>query len=260
MDPQIVGTSYHWGYVALSFAFAVLGSLVALVSATRIRQPDGRTSVGNTLAAGLALGGIGVWSMHFIGMLALQLDAGTSYSLAETGASLVAAVAASSLALGHVARAPHRHGRLLAAGFLLGMGVVAMHYLGMHGLKINGTIRWDLGLVGVSALIAVVAATAALWLAFHTRGWAARLAAGLVMGTAVCAMHYTGMGAAEFVCTVQDRAAAPQGPGYVALHFLPSLVAFSAMTIAAMIVLYQLYQASMEGVEDLDGRTMVPRG
>ncbi len=148
MDPQIVGTSYHWGYVALSFAFAFafLGSLVALVSATRIRQPDGRTSVGNTLAAGLALGGIGVWSMHFIGILALQLDAGTSYSLAETGASLVAAVAASSLALGHVARAPRRHGRLLGAGFLLGMGVVAMHYLGMHGRRSTarsaGTSGW----------------------------------------------------------------------------------------------------------------------
>lgn len=241
MDTQTVTSSYQWGYVALSYAFAVLGSVVALTSATRIRQRDGSLSVGNTIAGGLALGGIGVWAMHFIGMLALQLDVPSSYAMAETAASLLAAVVGSSLALAFVARAPHRLGRLLFAGFLLGMGVVAMHYLGMMGLRIQGFIRWDLGVVALSAAIAVAAATVALWLAFHARGFGARLGAAAVMGMAVCAMHYTGMGAAEFVCTAPG-APAPTGPGVLGLDFLPSVVAFGAMTIAAMIVVYLVYQ------------------
>lgn len=246
-----VVTTYQWGYVALSYAFAVLGSVVALAAATRIRRQDGSISLLNTLAAGLALGGIGVWSMHFIGMVALQLDVGSSYAVGETVASLVAAVVASSLALGFVARDPRQPARLLAAGFLLGMGVVAMHYLGMHGMRIAGFIRWDMGLVALSAVIAVAAATAALWLAFHTRGYAMRAAAALVMGVAVCAMHYTGMSAAEFICTSADRGAAPKGPGLVSLSYLPTLVAFGAMVIAAMIVVHQLYQAIREDGEGL---------
>lgn len=245
-------TTYQWGYVALSYAFAVLGSLVALAAATRIRQRDGSISLLNTVAAGLALGGIGVWSMHFIGMVALQLDVGSSYAVAETVASLVAAVVASSLALGFVARNPGQRGRLLVAGFLLGMGVVVMHYLGMHGMRIGGFIRWDMGLVALSALIAVAAATAALWLAFHTRGHVLRVAAALVMGIAVCAMHYTGMSAADFICTTADRGAAPKGPGLVSLSFLPTLVAFGAMVIAALIVVHQLYQALRDEAEGLE--------
>lgn len=241
-----VVTTYQWGYVALSYAFAVLGSLVALAAATRIRAHDGSISLLNTLAAGLALGGIGVWSMHFIGMVALQLDVGSSYALAETVVSLVAAIVGSSLALGFVARDPRHPGRLLLAGFLLGMGVVVMHYLGMHGMRIGGFIRWDMGLVALSAVIAVAAATAALWLAFHTRGHALRVAAAAVMGLAVCAMHYTGMSAAEFICTTPDRALAPRGPGLVSFSFLPTLVAFGAMAIAAVIVVHQLYQASQD--------------
>ena len=251
MTASPVLTSYQWGYVGLSYAFAVLGSLVALSAAARIRQRDGTLHWGNTLAAGLALGGIGVWSMHFIGMVALRMDVGSSYAVDETIVSLVAAVLASALALAFVARAPGSIPRVLGAGFLLGMGVVAMHYLGMHGMRIPGYIRWDAVLVAASAVIAVIAATAALWLAFNTRGLGARSAAALLMGVAVCAMHYTGMSAAEFICTSPDRAIAPRGPGLVNLAFLPNIVAFSAMTIAALIVVYQLYQAT---AEDWDAR------
>src|SRR5205085_326243 len=110
---------------------------------------------------------------------------------------LVAAVAGSALALGFVARDPHNLGRIGAAGVVLGMGVVVMHYLGMFGMKIPGFIQWDYGVVAISALIAVLAATAALWLAFHMHSRTTRVLAALVMGVAVCAMHYTGMHAAE---------------------------------------------------------------
>jgi NO-binding membrane sensor protein with MHYT domain len=237
-----VTTSYQLGYVVLSYAISVLGGFIALTSAMRIRQRNGRIHVGNTIAAGLALGGIGVWSMHFIGMLALRLDVGSSYSMVETGISLVAAIVGSALALGFVAKAPRQPARLLFAGVLLGAGVVVMHYLGMYGMKINGYIRWDYTVVAISAVIAVVAATAALWLAFNTRGIGLRTAAGLLMGVAVCAMHYTGMGAAEFVCTTTQRGASPRGFGFLHPSDLPTVVAFGAMGIAALIVVYLLYQ------------------
>jgi len=241
-----VNSSYQLAYVAVSFAISVLGAFVALNATTRIRSRDGGLSIFNIAAAGLSLGGIGVWSMHFIGMLALKMDVATSYSLVETGVSLVAAVVASSLALGFVARAPEKLGRMAGAGFLLGLGVVVMHYLGMFGMKFGGYILWDLGIVGISAVIAVVAATAALWLAFNTRTLGMRAAAAVLMGVAVCSMHYTGMHAADFVCTTANRAALPQGWGYVSSMDLPALVASVALSMAAVILLDQLFQSAVQ--------------
>lgn len=237
-----VTASYQLMYVAISFAISVLGAFVALTAATRIRQRNGRINFINTASAGLALGGIGVWSMHFIGMVALKMDVATSYSLIETGISLVAAIVASGLALGYVAKAPERLHRMLLAGFLLGLGVVVMHYLGMFGLRFGGYIAWNYGIVALSALMAIVAATAALWLAFNTRTVAMRGAAALLMGVAVCSMHYTGMTAADFICTTANRTAVPQGPYLVNSMNLSTLVAIAALVMAAMISMDQAFQ------------------
>ena len=244
-----VPSSYQMGYVALSYLVSVLGSFVALTAAFRIRAQDGSIRAGNSVAAGLALGGIGVWSMHFIGMVALKLDAASSYSLWETLVSLVAAVAGSALALAFVARDPHNPGRIAIAGVVLGMGVVVMHYLGMFGMKIPGFIEWDYGVVAISAVIAVLAATAALWLAFHMHSLAARVSAALVMGIAVCSMHYTGMHAAAFICT-GDPAIAPRGFGLFGAAQLPAIVTFVALTTAALIVVYHVYQDSNVDLEE----------
>jgi NO-binding membrane sensor protein with MHYT domain len=241
MNP-VVTSSFQLSYVAISFAISVLGSFVALTAARRIRKPNGGISVFNAGSAGFALGGIGVWAMHFIGMLALKLDVASSYSMVETGISLVAAVVATSMALAFVAKAPNHLPRLLGAGFLLGMGVVVMHYLGMFGMRIGGFIRWDYNIVVLSAVIAVVAATAALWLAFNTRTIRLRAAAAVLMGVAVCSMHYTGMTAAEFVCTTADRYAPPQGFGYVPSMDLYAVVAFVTLSMAALISIDQMFQ------------------
>jgi NO-binding membrane sensor protein with MHYT domain len=157
----------------------------------------------------------------------------------------VAAIAGSALALAFVARAPERLGRMLGAGFLLGLGVVVMHYLGMFGMRFGGYIRWDWGIVALSAVIAVVAATAALWLAFHTRTPGLRAGASLLMGVAVCAMHYTGMNAAEFVCTSANRFVAPRGPWNVDAMDLPSLVATVSLALAAVIAIDQMFQHAL---------------
>lgn len=241
MNTTVV-TSWQPSYVALSFVISLFGAFVALTAATRIRRGASGFSLFNTVAAGVALGGIGVWSMHFIGMIAMKMDVASSYSLPETVLSLVAAIIASSLALRYVARAPDQGFRLLLAGFLLGLGVVVMHYLGMFGMRFGGFIRWDWGIVALSAVIAVAAATAALWLAFHTRSLTFRAVASVLMAVAVCAMHYTGMNAAEFICTTANRLAPPGGFGLVSATDLSSLVAVAALGMAAVISVDQVFQ------------------
>jgi NO-binding membrane sensor protein with MHYT domain len=230
-----VTPSYQVPLLVLSYVIAVAGSMIALTAARQIVGRDGRVNKQNAAIGGLALGGIGVWSMHFTGMLAAKLNMGVSYSGVETVVSLVAAVLASAFALSHVARNPKQLSRILVAGTLLGMGVVVMHYLGMYGMRFGGYIDWSWGLVGLSALIAVVAATAALWLAFNTQTWAIRTCAALVMGVAVCAMHYTGMAAANFICTTSTPHAIPSGFGIFSSLELPIWV--TALTVVSAFVL-----------------------
>ncbi|OUM02948.1 MHYT domain-containing protein [Variovorax sp. JS1663] len=231
---------YQFGFVGLSYLLSVIGAFVALTAARRIRRADGSTSLSNSLVTGVALGGIGVWSMHFIGMVAVKLQMGIGYSLFETLVSLVAAIVASSVALAYVAQAPKDPRRIVTAGSLLGLGVAVMHYLGMYGMRFGGFIRWDLGIVAVSVLMAMAAASAALWLAFNTRTIGVRLAAALVMGVAVCSMHYTGMGAADFICTTANPRAIPNGFGIISALDLPVLVTLVAVGAAFIIALEQI--------------------
>ena len=170
------------------------------------------------------------------------MDVGSSYSMLETFASMLIAVVATAFAVSVAALNPHSLPRLLGAGVLLGLSVVVMHYLGMFGLKIYGFITWDMALVAASMLIAVVAATAALWLAFNSKTLARRLAASVVMGIAVCAMHYTGMAAAEFVCTTDNRAAIPQGTGFISAFRLPLLVTATTVLMTLLLSMDQLFQ------------------
>lgn len=236
MDSVVI-SEYRLFFVAISFALAFIGALIALMVTGHIRNKDGSIKSSAALTAGIALGGIGVWSMHFMGMLALKLDVASSYGIVETGLSLLAAIACTSTALVIVSKAPQEVSRILGGGLLLGMGAVCMHYLGMYGMKIGGYIVWDTTMVALSVLIAVVAGTAALWLAFHTASMGSRIMASAVMASAVCAMHYTGMGAAEFICTTPDRFATVQGWGLLNSLGLGSMVAVLAFAMAALIAL-----------------------
>ena len=236
MDP-VVTSEYRLHLVAISFALAFIGSLIALMVTRRIRRQNGDVNRTTAITAGVALGGIGVWSMHFMGMVALKLNVASSYGILESAVSLIAAIACTSIALIIVSKAPDRLPRILGSGLMLGSGVVVMHYLGMYGMKISGYIVWDFGMVAVSVLIAIVAATAALWLAFNTNSMGSRIAASAIMAVAVCAMHYTGMGAADFICTTPDRFATVQGWGLVSSFGLGSIVAVCAFGMALVISL-----------------------
>jgi NO-binding membrane sensor protein with MHYT domain len=238
---EVVAVSYNQNYLAFSFAVAVIGSFVGLMASRHIMGTDGKIQWIHAFSAGAAIGGVGVWSMHFIGMLALKLNLATGYAMLETLVSLIAAIVVTMYALAHVAKAPNETPRLLQAGFGLGLGVVVMHYLGMYGMRFNGVFAWNWGLVGASVVIAIVAATAALWLAFRINSTSARLLAAVVMGIAVCAMHYTGMAAADIICTTENRSALPAGWDVVASFRLPMLVIMLSFGLLLIIILDQLY-------------------
>jgi NO-binding membrane sensor protein with MHYT domain len=210
MTPLVVGQllspEYSLGMVALSFFISFAGSLVALICAGRMVGADGRPNLAIVACAAVALGGIGIWTMHFIGMLAYRLPIAISYNMPLTVVSLVAAVLISGIAL-YMAGGRSRFSRpgWLAGSLLAGVGVCVMHYMGMFAMNMRASMDFDLAQVGLSVLIAVSAAAAALWLAFNLRKFSHKVVAAAVMGVAVCTMHYVGMGAASMVCT----AAAP---------------------------------------------------
>lgn len=242
MNPILLPTTFDATYVAMSFVLSAVGAFVALTAAAGISGRGRPLNYVNLLASGLALGGIGIWSMHFIGMLALRVQMGVGYAMVETLASLVLAVGGSSLALLWVARNPGSTRHLLGSGLVLAVAVCGMHYLGMYGMRFGGFFNWSVGLVGASIAIALVASTAALYLAFTVRGTKARLAASVLMATAVSAMHYTGMAAADFVCTSPTPAKIPAGFAVVSSLELPVLVCLLALGMAFVISVDQIIQ------------------
>jgi len=208
MNQEILAASFDLTWVAISFVVSVIGAYTALWVAPSVAgKRNGQVNWFNAGLSGLALGGVGIWSMHFLGMLAYEVPLAVGYRLFELVVSLVAAVVVSALAIGYLSAQAFSWRRLLVAGPLAGIGVAVMHYLGMYGMRFGGYFDWNLSIVLLSVGIAVVAATAALWLAFHTRRSAFRALAATVMGIAVCTMHYTGMAAASVVCTTSNRRA-----------------------------------------------------
>ncbi|MES2972491.1 MAG: MHYT domain-containing protein [Pseudomonadota bacterium] len=239
---QVLVTSYEIPLVALSFLLAVVGSFISLYAARRIIRRDGTVDGIDLLIASISLGGVGVWSMHFVGMLALNIPVAHGYSMLETIVSAIAAVGGTAAALVVVARKPGDLRRMAAAGTLLGLGVCVMHYLGMYGMRFGGVFDWSFALLALSVLIAIVAATAALWLAFNIRTINGTFMAAVVMGVAVCAMHYTGMAAADFVCYT-NKPASSLGGGILTPADLSSAVIVAIIGIAAVLGADQAYHA-----------------
>lgn len=189
---------YNAMLVVLSYLVSVLGSFTALQFALgipRAQTPGQRW--GAVLAAGTAMGGGAIWAMHFIAMLACNMGVQVTYDVVLTIVSAVLAIAACSLGLAIVGAGSFRLLNLMFAGVLMGLGVAGMHYLGMSAMLTSAQVSYDGGVVALSVAIAIVASMAALWLAFNLRGRLQMLGSALVMGVAVCGMHYTGMSALE---------------------------------------------------------------
>lgn len=195
-------SSYDPLLVAFSIIVAILASYTALDMAGRITSTSGHYAKA-WLAGGAFAMGLGVWSMHFVGMLAFSLPISLGYDLLLTFCSLLLAIGASAFALWSVCRLHLSPARLAWGSLPMGGGICAMHYVGMAAMKMQPGIVYDWGLVLLSALIAVIASASALWIAFqlknHTKNiLLRRAAAAVVMGSAIVGMHYTGMAAAGF--------------------------------------------------------------
>lgn len=188
--------------IVISFLVAFIASFVALDSAGKISDASRLAALFWRIAGGMTLG-IGIWAMHFIGMLSMQMPVSMHYEVWLTLASLGIAILAATTALNiAVRRSSLSRSRLFIATLILSSGVVAMHYLGMAAMMFDDSIRWNKTAVSLSVVIAVLASGAALWLAFHLRHkhkgvLINRIAAAILMSVAICAMHYTGMYAAH---------------------------------------------------------------
>ncbi|AWN40142.1 MHYT domain-containing protein [Methylobacterium durans] len=191
----MVHTGYNPALVALSIAIAVFASYTALDLGARVRDGVAGPRWAWLAGAAVAMGG-GIWSMHFVGMLAFEMGLPAAYDLTLTILSLVIAVAVTGAAFAWVSRPRASSGTVFPSGALMGLGVAAMHYTGMAAMRMPGNFAYDPAIVAVSIGIAVTAATAALWLTFRRNSVWQKLAAACVMGVAVAGMHYTGMAAA----------------------------------------------------------------
>ena len=194
--------SYDYRLVTLSVVMAVFAAYAALDLAGRTTASRGRVRV-VWLAGGAAAMGLGIWSMHYIGMLAFQLPVPVFYDWPTVVVSLFAAIFASGVALFVVSRRRMDWSDALAGSVIMGGGIATMHYIGMAAMRLPAMHHYDLPLVTLSVLVAIVMSLVALWLSFHLRdhaktSWPQKGASAFVMGAGVAAMHYTGMAAATF--------------------------------------------------------------
>ncbi len=197
----MAGTYNNW-VVLLSLLVAILASYTALDLASRITASTGVAAASWLLGGAFAMG-MGIWSMHFIGMLAFSLPIAMAYDVGITITSMLIAIVVSGFALLTVTRSSLSMRNLAAGGVLMGIGISSMHYTGMAAMEVQPGIRYDPTLFAASVAIAIAASTAALWISFTlrshgTRRVYARLGSAVIMGAAIVGMHYTGMAAANF--------------------------------------------------------------
>jgi PAS domain S-box-containing protein len=194
--------SYNYALVALSVLIAMFASYAALDLAGRVTAAGGWTRA-VWLLGGAGAMGTGVWSMHYIGMLAFILPIPVLYHWPTVLLSLLSAILASVVALDVVSRQKMGAFRALAGSVLMGAGISSMHYIGMAAMRLPAICQFNSFLVVLSVVFAVLISLAALWITFHFRdektgiGWE-KLAGAVVMGAAIPIMHYTGMAAASF--------------------------------------------------------------
>src|SRR6267143_1405045 len=193
--------SYHYALVALSILIAMVAAYAALDLAARVTAASGWTRA-IWLLGGASAMGIGIWSMHYIGMLAFVLPIPVAYHWPTVLLSLLAAILASVIALHVVSRQNMSGSRALAGSVLMGTGIAGMHYIGMDAMRLPAVTQFNSFLVVLSVVLAVLISLCALSIVFQFRherkglGWE-KLAGAVVMGAAIPVMHYTGMAAAS---------------------------------------------------------------
>ncbi|MFI6407289.1 MHYT domain-containing protein [Streptomyces sp. NPDC050548] len=208
--------TFGWLTPVLSYVMACMGSALGLRCTVRALGATGRSRRNWLITAASALG-TGIWTMHFVAMLGFGVS-GTDirYDVPLTVLSLVVAIVVVCAGVFVVGYGRDRGRALVLGGLATGLGVASMHYLGMAAVRLHGDVTYDPMLVGLSVVIAVVAATAALWAALNIKSPIAVTVASLVMGAAVASMHYTGM----FAVRVHVTPSGAVLPGATAMQFI----------------------------------------
>ena len=234
---------YNLPLVSLSVFIAMLASYTALDLAGRITATKGKIQAVWLSGGALAMG-LGIWSMHFIGMLAFRLPFAVEYDFKTVVISVLPAVVVSGLALFLVSREDFGYVQLIGGGLLMGTGIASMHYIGMAAMRSAATIDYNLQVVALSVLIAIAVSFVGLFLSFQLREenslkqlWK-RLLAAAVMGSAIPTMHYTGMAAAQFVPTAKTASAALQPP----THATPIAI---AVTLSACVLFVSAWASAL---------------
>jgi NO-binding membrane sensor protein with MHYT domain len=256
---EVVPAHFQYGAVTpvLAYIVSVMGALLGLMCTSRSRARGGRVRYGWLLVGALAIGYTGIWSMHFIAMLGFGVP-GTHlrYDPVTTLLSAVVAIAVVGLGL-LIATTLRGVAGIMIGGAVTGLGVAAMHYMGMASMRMHGQLWHENSMVAASIMIAVAAATAALWAALTIdSGWA-KLGAALIMGFAVCTMHYTAMAGVR-VATESD--AEGMADGLAGLDFLFPLIVVSG-TFTPLLTLFILLTPNDRDLEEErrgHGDTRVP--
>jgi NO-binding membrane sensor protein with MHYT domain len=210
---------------ALGYLMSCLGAFLGLRCTARAMAAQGRARLSWLLLAALSIGTTGIWVMHFIAMLGYSVpDETIQYSVPLTIGSMLLAVVVVGIGLLIVGFAARTWRNLVLAGAFTGIGVAGMHYVGMAAMRMPARMNYNPALFGLSIVIAIVAATAALWAALRVRGTGATLVAALIMGVAVSGMHYTGMAAMHLYSPATGRGMLMSGGGATAENFLLPLI------------------------------------
>jgi PAS domain S-box-containing protein len=218
--------------VVSSILIAMIASFTALGLADRVRATAGRPRYLWLAATASALGG-GIWSMHFVAMLAFSMPGMlVSYAVGPTLLSLAIAIAFTAAGFASYDWKTGSPRRTMLAGLLIGCGVASMHYLGMAAMRMPATLTYNLAWVAISVAIAIVAATAAVWLAGRDQARGYRVAAAVLMGFAIAGMHYAGMYGAVF----KSAPSVDVGTGLASLGQTFLAVIISLITLFVMLV------------------------
>ncbi len=242
----MTGTYNYW-LVLLSVTVAVFVSYTALNLAARMARSGGPSARVWAIGGAVAMG-CGIWSMHFIGMLAFSLPIPLAYNVPITIASLLIAIAVSGFALA-IASRPHVDlARLSVGAVIMGIGISAMHYSGMAAIQIAPMVRYEPGLLAASIAIAIGASFVALWMFVHLRTGRsvqmalARVGAGFAMGFAISGMHYTAMAASRFAANSYCTGTA--GMDNMWLATTVGVLAFALLSITTILLVYDAHLES----------------
>jgi diguanylate cyclase (GGDEF)-like protein len=200
---QTLAIHYTAGLVIVSVLLSIGASFAALSLSDRVRAATSVVPRRFWLTSGSAAMGVGIWSMHYLGMLALTLPVPIYYFWPAVLLSLLLAIAASSVALSVVSRETLTTRRLLGGGLMMGVGIGAMHYTGMAAMRSSAMEHYNLWIVALSVITAAGFSWMALWIAFVSRRSAQneirmRMMAGVIMGLGIAAMHYIAMVGVRF--------------------------------------------------------------